>query len=108
MHQPLRCRSAAKQFTDRLILVGEDEQANGDPRHREGRYKGITTNSTLPLLKSALEKHHGKEQLVVGDFNMHHSRWDGDNYRRSRNTPSTQTDFMIAKMERWGLQALNC
>jgi hypothetical protein len=61
------------------------------------------TNSTLPLLKSALEKHHGKEQLVVGDFNMHHSRWDGDNYRRSRNTPSTQTDFMIAMMERWGL-----
>jgi hypothetical protein len=37
-----------------------------DPRHKEGRYEGITTNSALPLLESALEKHHGKEQLVVG------------------------------------------
>jgi hypothetical protein len=34
---------------------------------------------------------------------MHRCKWDGDNYRRSRNPPSTQTESMIAMMERWGL-----
>jgi exonuclease III len=75
-------------------------EKNGDPRHREGRYEGITTNSAIPLLESALEKHHGKEQLVVGDFNTHHSKWDGNNYQSSRNPSSAQTDFMTAMMER--------
>ena len=76
-------------------------EKGGDPRHKEGRYEGITTNSALPLLESALKKHHGKERLVVGDFNMHHSKWDGDNYQSSLYPSSAQTDFMIAMMERW-------
>jgi hypothetical protein len=32
-----------------------------DPRYREGRYEGITTNSALPQLESDLEKHHSKQ-----------------------------------------------
>lgn len=54
--------------------VYNPNQKNGDLRDRDGRYEGITTNSTLPLLQSALEKHHGKLQLVVGDFNMRYSK----------------------------------
>ena len=40
------CRSAAKQFTDRLILVGEDEQADLSDFYTN------STKSTIYCLKS--------------------------------------------------------
>jgi len=83
--------------------VYNPNEKRGDLRHKEGRYEGFTTSSALPLLESALERYHEKEQLVLGDFNMHHSKWDGENYRSSRNSSSNQTDFMIEMIERWGL-----
>jgi hypothetical protein len=41
-------------------------EKNGDPRHREGRYEGIATNSALPLLESALGNTMGKSNWWWG------------------------------------------
>jgi exonuclease III len=74
---------------------------NGGARHREGRYEGLPIASCLPMLEAALEKHQDKQKIVVGDFNMHHSKWSGQ--RDLRSNSHKQTDFMINIMERWGL-----
>lgn len=36
-----------------------------------------TGSSTLPALQGALSTHEGKEQIVLGDFNLHHPSWGG-------------------------------
>jgi hypothetical protein len=72
-----------------IYNVYNPNEKRGDVRYKEGWYEGLTTNSALPLLESALEKYHGQEQLVVGDFNIHYSKSDSENYRNYWNYPST-------------------
>jgi exonuclease III len=75
-HATIKIITQIKGRKEEIVIynVYNPIKKNGDPRHREGQYKGITTNSALLLLESALEKYHGKEQLVVGDFNIHHNK----------------------------------
>lgn len=38
--------------------------------------------STIPLIKMKLEEHTPKEQIILGDFNLHHRFWGGSNIER--------------------------
>ncbi|KAG7410379.1 hypothetical protein Forpi1262_v017601 [Fusarium oxysporum f. sp. raphani] len=39
--------------------------------------------STLPLLGKALEQSSQHEQIIIGDFNLHHELWGGDRVQRA-------------------------
>ncbi|KAG6979043.1 RNA-directed DNA polymerase from mobile element jockey [Fusarium oxysporum f. sp. conglutinans] len=39
--------------------------------------------STLPLLELAIERSSHHEQIIVGDFNLHHELWGGDRVQRA-------------------------
>ena len=89
-HATIKIMTQIESREEEIVIhnVYNPNEKRGDVRHKEGWYEGLTTNSALPLLESALEKYHGQEQLVVRDFNMHHSKWEGENYRNSWNCPS--------------------
>ena len=38
-------------------------------------------NGTLPTLNKALQERIGTEQIILGDFNLHHEMWAGDTSR---------------------------
>ena len=42
---------------------------------------GGPTGSTLVDIRAALEKHSSNEQILLGDFNLHHPLWGGQNVR---------------------------
>jgi exonuclease III len=77
-------------------------EESGDTRHRDGPYEGIPKRSCLPMLEGALEKHRSSQQIVVGDFNLYHRKWSGEE-GLARRSPTTQTEYLISMMERWGL-----
>lgn len=43
----------------------------------------INRTSCLPLLKTTLTKYQDEEQIIVGDFNLHHEYWGGPKIRIS-------------------------
>ncbi len=61
----------------------------------------LPANSTLPQLSRALEKCKEHEQVVVGDFNIHHPKWGG-----IRCQPSTGrgAEYLCQLMGAYGMQ----
>jgi exonuclease III/ribonuclease HI len=101
-HATIRVKTRIEGREEEIIIHNiYNPKDTGGLQHIEGRYEGIPRDSCLPMLEGALERHQGKQQIVVGDFNIHHGRWSG--MESARSTPSTQTEFMIGMMERWGL-----
>jgi hypothetical protein len=39
------------------------------------------TNSAITALQLALQQHRGREQVMIGDLNLHHPYWGGENTR---------------------------
>lgn len=101
-HATARITTLIEGREEEIVIhnIYNPNEQSGDLRHPDGRYEGIPKKSCLPMLEGALEKHHGKEQIVVGDFNLYHSRWAGESSRRS---PSVQTEYMMAMMDREGM-----
>lgn len=40
---------------------------------------GDHTLGTLPLVERAIQEREGEDHVLVGDFNLHHPRWGGNN-----------------------------
>ncbi|KAJ3552812.1 hypothetical protein NPX13_g11028 [Xylaria arbuscula] len=55
--------------------------------------------SVLPLLRQILEEHSHEEQIVLGDFNLHHKLWGGTDIREA----DQEADDLIEIMEDYGL-----
>ena len=41
------------------------------------------TGSTLPMIQQLIEAHEAEDQVVVGDFNLHHGMWGGTKVRHA-------------------------
>ena len=54
-HATIRITTNIEGREEEIVIhnVYNPNEKYGDPRYREGRYEGITTNSALPLLESA-------------------------------------------------------
>lgn len=50
--------------------------------------------STIPLLKTQLEKHTPEEQIVLGDFNLHHRFWGGSRVRHEEQEAKDLLEIM--------------
>lgn len=73
--------------------------------HTEGgepnmEYHGIPGNSVLPILDRAIQSTMTHEQVVVGDFNLHHECWSGPIDHPS---PTNQTTGFINVLTRAGM-----
>ncbi|RFU25059.1 hypothetical protein B7463_g11279, partial [Scytalidium lignicola] len=82
---------------NRGLGLGE-EQA----RFADGEYEELLTSSALPQLDQALARYRNNPQMVVGDFNLYHEMWFGNEPFTERD--SNQTDFLIPLMEENGLE----
>ncbi|KAJ3560528.1 hypothetical protein NPX13_g9271 [Xylaria arbuscula] len=61
--------------------------------------KAPNRQSALPLLRQILNEHSHEEQIVLGDFNLHHELWGGTNVRET----DQEADDLISIMEDYGL-----
>ena len=76
-----------------------------DTVYTEGRWEGLPTESTLPEIDIALGKYHANSQVVVGDFNLHHSMWYKDKpMPGARTTRKVQADALIEIMGQYGME----
>jgi YD repeat-containing protein len=57
--------------------------------------------SCLPHLRTALTAHHREEQIILGDFNLHHELWGGPTVR-----PDPESDDLIDLVEEFQLSSL--
>ena len=60
---------------------------------------GGPTGSTLVDVRAVLEKHSSNEQILLGDFNLHHPLWGGQNVRHI----NPQAEDLIAIIEDFDL-----
>jgi YD repeat-containing protein len=58
--------------------------------------------SCLPHLRTALSAHRDDEQIILGDFNLHHERWGGPTVREK----DPEADVLIDIMEEYQLSSL--
>src|SRR5690242_9529663 len=58
--------------------------------------------SCLPHLRTALSAHYGEEQIILGDFNLHHEAWGGLTVRAS----DPESDDLIDLVEEFQLGSL--
>ncbi|RYP40777.1 hypothetical protein DL767_001423 [Monosporascus sp. MG133] len=59
----------------------------------------LNSQSVLPLLRQILAEYSHEEQIVRGDFNLHHELWGGINVRGAEQ----EADDLIELMEDYGL-----
>jgi ribonuclease HI/exonuclease III len=64
------------------------------------QYNGIPGNSVIPHMDEAIRDTHTYEQIVIGDFNLHHPWWTNRDLPRSK---TNQTDCLIDTMRKSGL-----
>jgi exonuclease III len=74
--------------------------------HTEGgtpnqEYHGIPGNSVLPALDRALQTTNTYDQIVIGDFNLHHQMWAGPINNPS---PTNHTSEFINTLTQHGLR----
>lgn len=75
-----------------------------DDVYTEGRWEGLGSASVLPELDLALEKYKMREQVVVGDFNLHHTHWYGTRPLPARRKRQAQSRLLIDLMGGVGLE----
>lgn len=57
--------------------------------------------STLPILREELAKYGNEEQLMLGDFNLHHPSWGGDNAKAD-----PESDELIDIAGQYGMEQM--
>lgn len=68
---------------------------DGSPSNME--YNRIPGNSVIPMLDRALRTYNIREQIVIGDFNLHHPDWAGQGARESHANQTTCLKEVFSK-----------
>ena len=68
-----------------------------------GTFEGVSINSVLPMLESAVQDE-SKQHVVVGDFNLHHPAWAGTDDLPSNRYKGLEPKILIDMMDRHRLE----
>jgi len=87
--------------TETPIAIHNIYNPHTDGSTPNAQYYGIPGNSVIPNLDQALYTYRTYEQIVVGDFNLQHHGWTG---QEERNSHTNQTTCLRKTFQRAGLE----
>ncbi|OHW97034.1 reverse transcriptase [Colletotrichum incanum] len=94
-HSRWQFRESSRDLCTISIRTGED---NEPPTVIHNIYNPLPQESDRPQvlqqLRKSLETHQHSEQIVVGDFNLHHELWGGSNIRARDREATELLDLM--------------
>jgi hypothetical protein len=98
-HKRWQFEEYSRDLCSLIVKPGEDQQEQ-QVVTVHNVYNTIRTNNhntshTLADVRTVLDKHKDSEQILLGDFNLHHPLWGGPNVRRV----DPESEDLIAIME---------
>jgi len=95
--QPSRDIISALFETETPMAIHNIYNPHTDGSTPNARYYGIPGNSVIPKLDQKIHTYRTHEQIVVGDLNMQHHDWTG---QEERNGPTNQTTCLRETFQR--------
>lgn len=87
--------------TETPIVIHNIYNPHTDGSPPNPRYRGIPGNSIIPFIDQALRVYQMHEQVTVGDFNLQHQDWTGQEERASH---ANQTTCLKETFQQKGLE----
>jgi exonuclease III len=92
---------SALMETETPMAIHNTYNPHTDGSAPNSQYYGIPGYSVIPNLDRALHTYRTHEQVVVGDFNLQHHDWTG---QEERDGPTNQTTCLRETLQRAGLE----
>ncbi|KAI8395899.1 hypothetical protein FOFC_21429 [Fusarium oxysporum] len=94
-HSRWHFREVSRDLCSLNLVLGTEEEQQIVIHNVYNPTKTATERgSTLPLLELAIERWSHHEQIIVGDFNLHHELWGGDRVQRADPDAAELTTIM--------------